>query len=208
MRFQIKAFTRIIGLGTALILAGCFRGVPSDKPAIHLNPNMDNQPKFKSQSANSFFVDGASMRLPVAGTVAKGRLQEDDRFWRGIDPMSGKPCATSPVNVTETSLKRGRERFNIYCAVCHGQAGDGQGIIMKKGYVPAPTFHSDLIRGYPDGQVFRIISDGVRNMPAYKAQIPVEDRWLIVNYLRALQRSQNASLDDIPVEQRDQMVGR
>jgi mono/diheme cytochrome c family protein len=148
------------------------------------------------------------MRPEVAGTVARGKLKADDLYWRGVDPTTGKPCAISPVAVTEASLKRGQERFNIYCSVCHGQAGDGQGIMIKKGYVPPPSFHSDLIRSYPDGQIFQVISEGIRNMPSYKGQIPVEDRWLIVNYLRALQRSQHAGIDDVPVEQRAKLAGK
>ncbi len=191
-----------------IVLGGCFRGLPSDKPPIHINPNMDHQPKFKAQSASTFFADGAAMRQPVAGTVARGKLHEDDLYWRGIDPTTGKPCAKSPVAVTEESLKRGQERFNIYCSMCHGQAGDGQGIMLKKGFVPPPTFHSDLIRGYPDGQIFQAMSDGIRNMPSYKGQIPVADRWLIVNYMRALQRSQHAAPTDVPAEERARLAGR
>jgi len=191
-----------LGLGVAPLVSGCYQGKPSDKPPIHINPNMDNQPKLKSQSANDFFADGASMRPPVAGTVARGKLREDDAYWRGIDPATGTPVAKSPVKITEAGLKRGQERYNIYCAVCHSRVGDGQGIMLKKGYVPPPTFHSDLIRSYPDGQIFGVISNGIRNMPAYAPQIPVEDRWLIVNYLRALQRSQNALAADIPSDER------
>ncbi len=192
----------------SLSLIGCFRGLPSDKPPFHLNPNMDYQPKFKAQSANSFFADGAAMRPPVAGTVARGKLNEDDRYWRGVDPVTGKPCTESPVMVTEASLRRGQERYNITCSVCHGKAGDGQGIMLKKGYVPPPSFHSDLIRGYSDGQIFHAISEGIRNMPSYKGQITVEDRWLIVNYLRVLQRSQRARIEDVPVEQRAKLAGK
>jgi mono/diheme cytochrome c family protein len=188
-------------------LSGCFRGMPSDKPPIHINPNMDHQPKFNAQSANPFFADGAAMRVPPAGTVAQGKLHEDDAFWRGIDSTSGAALTMSPVPVTTEGLKRGQERYNIYCSVCHGQTGDGKGIMLKKGYVPPPSFHSDLIRGYPDGQIFKTISDGVRNMPAYKSQIPVADRWLIVNYLRALQRSQHATIADVPSEERGRIGG-
>jgi len=188
-----------------LIGSGCVRGIPSGKPAIHLNPNMDNQQKFNEQSANPFFADGASMRQPVAGTVARGHLDTDDIYWRGVDPTTGKPVVKSPVKINEASLKRGQERYDVYCSVCHGRAGDGQGIMLKKGYVPPPSFHSDLIRSYPDGQIFNVISNGVRNMPAYGPQIPVEDRWLIVNYLRTLQRSQMATVADVPTEERGRL---
>ncbi len=208
---QIKRIAKLMMMMTMMMmmsLTGCFRGLPSDRPPIHINPNMDNQPKFKAQSASAFFADGAAMRQPVAGTVARGKLHDDDLYWRGVDPTTGKPCAKSPVAVSETSLKRGQERFNIYCSVCHGQVGDGQGIMLKKGYVPPPSFHSDLLRGYPDGQIFQSIANGIRNMPSYKGQISVEDRWLIVNYLRVLQRSQHASINDLPAEERAKLAGR
>jgi len=187
-----------------MVGTGCVRGIPSKQPALHFNPNMDNQQKFNEQSASTIFADGASMRKPVAGTVARGHLNADDAYWRGID-STGKPLASSPVKITETSLKRGQERYDIYCSMCHGRAGDGQGIMLKKGYVPPPTFHSDLLRSYTDGQIFNVISNGVRNMPAYGPQIPVEDRWLIVNYLRTLQRSQMASAADVPSEERGRL---
>lgn len=201
---KVAGLARVLALA-ALLLSGCVRGIPSSRPPIHVNPNMDHQPKFKAQSANSFFADGAAMRVPPAGTIARGQLREDDLFWRGVDPTTGKALAKSPIAVTLAGLRRGQERFNIYCAVCHGRAGDGQGIMLKKGYVPTPSFHSDLIRGYPDGQIFQTISNGVRNMPAYRGQIPVEDRWLIVHYLRALQRSQQATLTDVPPEERGRL---
>jgi mono/diheme cytochrome c family protein len=187
------------------LFSGCVRGLPSSQPPIHVNPNMYDQPKFKEQAANDFFADGAAMRQPVAGTVARGHLDEDDAYWRGIDPATNQPVAKSPVPVTEAGLKRGQERFNIYCSVCHGQAGDGQGIMIRKGYVPPPSFHTDIMRIYPDGHIFDVISHGIRNMSAYGPQIPVADRWLIINYLRTLQRSEHAALTDVPQEERAKM---
>jgi len=186
----------ILILTLLIVMVGC-QGSPSEKPPIHINPNMDNQPKVLPQSENQFFEDGAGMRAPVEGTVARGELNEDTRFYQGVD-ANGNFIRRSPVTVTYEGLERGRERFNIYCSICHGQVGDGTGIIIKRGYMVPPSFHTDQIRDYPDGQVFDIITNGIRNMPKYSDQIPVEDRWLIVNYLRALQRSQNASVSDLP----------
>jgi mono/diheme cytochrome c family protein len=88
----------------------------------------------------------------------------------------------------------------IYCAPCHGQTGKGNGIVAQRGFLPPPTFHSDLIRGYPDGQIYEAIANGIRNMPSYRSQIPVADRWAVVAYVRALQRSQFATADDVPSE--------
>ena len=178
---------------------GCERGRPKQKPPIHLVPDMDSQKKYKAQSESRYFKDGLAMRSPVPGTVAQGMLKEDVQFYFGKDD-SGQFVANSPVAVTLPNLQRGRERFNIYCAPCHSQTGDGQGILIKKGYLPPPNFHDDRIRQFEDGYIFNVITNGVRNMPSHKHQINVNDRWAIVNYVRALQRSQNAAIDDIPQE--------
>jgi mono/diheme cytochrome c family protein len=189
-----------LALLAALMLVGCTRERPSTRAPIHLIPDMDNQPRVNAQEMNAFFEDSSGMRLPVPGTVARGWLREDAAYYTGKDPQSGEPILSSPVPVTLTGLERGRERFDIYCSVCHSRVGDGQGIMLQHGYVPPPTFHSDLIREYPDGHIFDVITHGVRNMPGYNQQIPAEDRWLIINYLRALQRSQHASVEDVPEE--------
>jgi len=188
-----------------LLFGGCVRGMPSKKPPIHIIADMDDQPKFKPQSENDFFPDSASMRLLVPGTVAQGWLREDMIFHQGVDPQTEDFVTRSPVEITLTGLQRGRERFNIYCSVCHSRLGDGKGIMLERGYPPPTSYHDDRIRSYPDGYIFDVITNGIRNMPGYGQQIPVEDRWKIVSYVRALQRSEHASLDDVPIEMRDQL---
>jgi len=196
---------KVIGLGALLLflfLNGCIRGVPSDKPPIHVNPNMDTQPKYKFQAESEFFADGATNRLPVPGTIARGALiatATDSIYYLGKDG-SGKFVAKNPRKVTMDLLSRGQERFGIYCAPCHGAVGDGRGIVVlrDKGMIPPPTYHDDRMRGLPDGHFFDVITNGIRNMPAYRHQIPVADRWAIVSYVRALQRSQHATLQDVP----------
>ncbi|MBD3166424.1 cytochrome c [bacterium] len=190
---------------TLLFLVGCYQGRPKKKPPIHPNPNMDNTPRYEAQESSAFFEDGTTLRTPVEGTVARGSLHNDPIFYEGIDPRTGKPVEENPVPATMSSLKRGQERFDIYCSVCHGRVGDGKGIVIERGYTPPPTFHSELIRNYPDGHIFDVISNGIRNMPGYADQIPVEDRWDIVNYFRALERSQNADVADVPEELRDRL---
>jgi mono/diheme cytochrome c family protein len=190
---------KLMLLGAALVvMAGC-QGRPSEKPPIHVNPNMDLQPKYKAQSESQFFVNHATMRTPPAGTVAVGELREDVVYQTGRDER-GELIKRSPVPTTLELLKRGQERFVIYCAPCHGQTGKGNGIVAQRGFLPPPTFHSDLIRGYPDGQIYEAIANGIRNMPSYRSQIPVADRWAVVAYVRALQRSQFATADDVPSE--------
>ncbi len=190
-----------ISLMLVLVLAGC-QGAISEKPPVHLNQNMDFQEKFEAQEANAFFADGRAMRPPVPGTVARGFLKEDVAWWTGKD-ANGDYVAT-PVELTMQVMERGQDRYNIYCSVCHGLAGDGNGIIMtgRYGFVPAPTFHSELLRAREDGYFFDVISHGVRSMPAYGQQVAVADRWAIVSYIRALQRSQYASSADVPENQR------
>ncbi len=186
-----------------LLLLGC-RGQISDKPPIHLNPDMDDQPKFEAQEANPFFADGAAMRVPVPGTVARGAFQENVEYTTG-KTADGQPVSEIPLNITLRLLKRGQERYNIYCAPCHSRVGDGQGMVVKRGFPPAPSFHQDNVRAFPDGHIFDVITNGIRNMPSYKHQIPVNDRWAIVAYIRALQRSQHASRSDVPEELRDKI---
>ena len=196
-RFIMFAVVAIL-LAAAL---GCTRGRPTENTPIHLNPNMDRQQKYLPQSESKFFVDGMTMRKPVAGTVARGELHEDNAYWRGRDDIDSV-IAKIPIPVTMQLIERGQQRFNIYCSPCHGRTGDGRGIVVQRGLLPPPSFHDDRLRKVGDGHIFDVISNGIRNMPSYRAQIPVDDRWAIVSYFRALQRSQNASINDVPAEMR------
>ena len=170
-------------MATAALLVtsmlGCARGRKSENPPIHLNPDMDHQPKYKAQSSSAFFPDSASMRQPVAGTVARGFLRENDVFFKGKDSR-GNPVKTAPLPMTLQALKRGQERYDIYCSPCHSRVGDGRGIMVTRGYVPPPTFHSDRLRDIEDGHLYDVITNGIRNMPGYANQVPPDDRWKIV----------------------------
>lgn len=192
--FSMNRHVSFASLAVALmILSGC-QGTLSDKPGIHLNQNMDYQDRFNAQEANPVFADGRSMRTPVEGTVARGGLRQDLAFYEGVDEQ-GNLIAENPLPLTKELLYRGQDRYDIYCSACHGGVGDGKGIIMtgQYGYVPAPNFHSDYIRNQPDGHFYSAITNGIRSMPAYNTQIKVEDRWAIVAYIRALQKSQNVN---------------
>lgn len=181
---------------SALLLSGLFmlscRGQISEKPPIHPNPNMDFQERYNAQEVNTFFENNMAMRPPVEGTIARGNLKQDDVYFEGLDE-NGNLVEEIPIEVTKDFIYRGKERYDIYCSVCHGGTGDGRGVIMtgQYGYVPAPSFHTDNIRQMPDGHFYSAITNGIRNMPSYATQIKVEDRWAIVAYIRALQRSQN-----------------
>ncbi len=187
-------------LGLVLILGGC-RGTLKDEPPIHVNPNMDAMEHFEAQEANSFFSDGRAMRPPVPGTVARGMLREDVAFHTGRN-TDGSYVEVMPVEYTVEFAERGRERYDIYCTICHGAAGDGQGIVMTGGYGFAPVgYHNDRLRTIEDGYLYEVITRGIRSMPGYAQQVSVADRWAIVAYVRALQRSQNASAADVPADE-------
>lgn len=194
----------IIALAVGLVLGGCTRETPSTRTPIHLNPNMDDQPKYQAQETSVFFEDGKTMQTPVEGTVARGELRDDPVYFQGMNSR-GEFVKQMPVDITKPVLERGQERYNIYCSPCHSKVGDGKGIMVEKGYIPPPTFHDDRIRNMPDGEIFNTITHGIRNMPSYAHQIPVADRWAIIAYIRALEKSQNAALEDIPEELRDKV---
>lgn len=193
-----RSVVHVACLTALLVLAGC-RGMQSDNPPIHPNLNMDFQERFDPQEPNPFFEDNMAMRPPVPGTVARGLLREDTEFYLGRTE-SGEFIEEMPVPATRELLIRGRERYNIFCSVCHGKAGDGQGIITTGGYgyTPATSYHQERIREAAEGYLYDVITNGVRTMPSYAQQVPVADRWAIVAYIRALQRSQNATEGDIP----------
>jgi len=175
---------RLFAIGL-LALAGC-RGWTSSKPPIHPNPSMDQQPKYRPQAESAFFYDGATMRWPVPGTVARGELREDRAFFEGKD-AAGKDLVHSPVEATPEVLARGAERFRIYCAPCHDARGDGKGILAQQG-LPTASLHIDRLRAAGDGYVFEVMTNGRGLMPAYRWPIPPADRWAIIAHVRELQR--------------------
>jgi len=183
-----KRLTQLIILsGAVLLIISCGRGNFSEKPPIHLNPNMDSQQKYKAQSESDFFVDGASMRTPVEGTVARGELRADDAYFHG-KTADGEFITSAPMAFTTDMVSRGEERYDIYCSACHGVDADGKGKILFYEYpIPPANFHEDRIRKLSDGHMFNAITAGWLNMPSLKAQVSVEDRWAIISYIRSLQ---------------------
>jgi cytochrome c len=158
---------------------------------------MHDQPRYKPLARSAFFGDERSARPLVADTVARGRLKEDELLETGKD---GKDfSAVFPFPVDMTVLKRGRDRFEIYCAPCHGRVGRGDGMVVRRGFKTRPaSFHDERLRAKPAGYFFDVISNGFGAMQDYQAQLSVRDRWAVVAYLRALQRSQNATAADVP----------
>ncbi len=184
------------------------RASTMDEGRLHVVWDMDFQPSYKPQSKNPLFEDRRAMRTPVPGTVAVGFLNEDDHFYRGR--VDGAWATTFPKQVptTEDTLELGRAQFGIYCSPCHGIGGEGDGMVhrrasaLKQGWVPPSNLHQDYLRQQPVGQLFNSITNGVRNMPGYGSQLDTEERWAVIMYVRALQRSRAADLKDIPAADR------
>ena len=152
--------------------------------------DMHDQPKYTAYESSAFFADERSARPIVEGTIAQGHLNEDELLYAGR--IGGQPVTMFPFAVDDALMRRGRERYDIYCRPCHDGTGAGRGVVITRSgwQPPPPTFHQDRIRQMPDGQLFATITHGVRTMPSYGAYIPVNDRWAIVSYVRALQLSQ------------------
>jgi mono/diheme cytochrome c family protein len=162
--------------------------------------DMHIQPYNRPLSKSDFFADGRSARLPVDGTVARGDLRADTYFYTG--KVRDNPGDAMPFPVTAEVLARGRERFNIFCAPCHGRVGDGNGFIPSRGLRRPPSYHIDRLRKAPIGYLFDVMSNGFGVMRDYSSQVPPRDRWAIAAYIRALQFSQNAPAADVPAGQK------
>ena len=179
----MASLRRFTLLGLVLILVGC-------------RQDMHDQPRMKTYAMSDFYADLRSARPPVEGTVARGQLHEDTYFYTGKIGANPGDYMPSQVPVNAETLARGRERFNIYCAPCHSRLGDGNGMVPQRGYKHPPTYHQDRLRKAPLGYFFDVMTNGFGAMPDYAAQIPPDDRWRIVAYIRALQLSQNAGQAD------------
>lgn len=163
--------------------------------------DMQDQPKIKAYREAEFFGDRRGMRTIPEGTVARGFLQDDDLLYTG--KVNGQAVDEFPFQITKTVLERGRERFNIYCSPCHGRTGLGNGMIVQRGFKPPPSFHEEKIRTQAVGYYFDVMTNGFGAMQDYRAQVAPEDRWAIAAYIRALQYSQRASVDDVPADRRE-----
>ena len=218
---MIRILLSIALIGAALGAAAFgILGLPgrmSHKPPVEvysdrLFPGMDRQPKLRPQEPNNFFTNGVSSQLPPEGTVAQSQpietaggpvyLFEDSPVNSGRITGSTNFVDINPLPVNEEMLQRGRERFDIYCAPCHGRLGDGNGITKKLGVMPAvANLHDQRIVAMADGEIFNTITHGKGLMGAYGPLMPVEDRWAVIGYLRALQLSGLGSVDDLPPDQ-------
>ncbi len=183
-----------IALTLAAVLGGC-KGGTKTEPQIGWIRNMHELPRYDPQEPSPYFEDGRAMRPPVAGTVSR-EMEPEEIVDTGL-LSDGTYVLTVPEPVVDRNdglpelIRRGQDRYGIYCAPCHGGLGNGAGLVgQRSGVLIPPTFHDDRIRTMPDAQIYATIRNGVRSMPSYRHSIPVDDRWSIVSYLRALQLSQ------------------
>jgi hypothetical protein len=168
--------------------------------------DMHDQPRFEPLEKNNFYADGRSARPVIAGTIARGQLNIDDHFYTG--KVNGELVNTFPFPITKKVLERGRERFNIFCTPCHGALGYGDGLIVQRGFRPPPSFHIQRLREAPVGHFFDVMTNGLGAMYDYHDKISPADRWTIAAYIRVLQLSQNAAIDDVPEEMRQKLIGK
>lgn len=164
--------------------------------------DMHDQPKYEALEGSRFFGDSAAARKPPENTVARGELREDSIYYAGFTP-DDQLVTVIPMEVTRRTLERGRSTFNAFCSPCHDRAGTGRGMIVRRGFPQPPTYHQERLRNAPDGYFFDVMTNGFGRMPSYASQVPVEDRWAVVAYIRALQLSQHAPLDELPQEMQD-----
>jgi hypothetical protein len=167
--------------------------------------DMQVQPKILPLAPSQFFDDGRSARPVVPGTIARGQLHVDELLYTG--KINGAVADTFPFRMTRKDLERGQERYNIYCAPCHGRVGNGQGMIVQRGFPPPPSYHIDRLRQAPAGHFFDVMTNGFGMMYSYSSRVNPEDRWRIVAYLRALQLSQHATPADVPEGNRNEIPG-
>lgn len=199
MRYFLAIYVLVI-VGVVSILG--VRGSFSTKPPLEVFPDMDRQNKLRPQAANGFFASGRSSQPYVAGTIARGTPYQDLPVNTGRISGSTNFVSTIPVVINESLLERGRQRFDINCSPCHGANGDGKGITTKYGMVAVANFHDSRIVKMSAGEIFDTITNGKNLMGSYGANIDISDRWAIIAYLRALQRSRLAVADELPENER------
>jgi mono/diheme cytochrome c family protein len=219
------ALIGVVGSWLPLVLFARAKAALSTQPRVAMVQDMGVQPKYREQQSSEIFADGRADRPVIEGTVARGELHEDTAYYLGYtmetDAKTGKPAAKfldsfpEQVTVDDALLKRGQQRFNIYCSVCHGLDGQGNGPVNARAlelqnddprnahWTQVANLTSDLVRSRPDGHIYNTINVGIRNMPPYGPQVPTADRWAIVAYVRALQLTYDAPSKILPDDIKD-----
>ena len=166
--------------------------------------DMHNEPRYKPLAESDFFKDHRSARPMVEGTVARGHLRIDEARYTG--KINGEEIDQFPIPITKEDIERGQTRFNVYCTPCHSRIGDGNGMIVLRGFRQPPSYYSDRLRNEPVGHYFDVITNGFGAMASYASRVQTDDRWRIIAYIRALQLSESASINDVPADQRQNLA--
>lgn len=224
------ALIGVVGSWLPLVLFAKAKASLSTEPRVQFVQDMGIQPKYREQQSSDIFADGRADRPVIEGTVARGEVHEDSEYYLGYtmaeDAKTGKPAPKfvdgfpKEVTVDDALVKRGQQRFNIYCSACHGYDGQGHGAVNEDAmqlqtmgnarWTPAANLTSDVVRGRPNGHIYNTINVGIRNMPPYGPQVPTADRWAIVAYVRALQLTYDAPSRILPddVKERARAAGK
>jgi mono/diheme cytochrome c family protein len=166
--------------------------------------DMHNEPRYKPLAESDFFSDHRSARPMVEGTVARGHLRIDEARYTG--KIDGEEIDQFPIPITKEDIERGQTRFNVYCTPCHSRLGDGNGMVVMRGFRQPPSYYSDRLRNEPVGHYFDVITNGFGAMASYASRVQTDDRWRIIAYIRALQLSESASVNDVPADQRQKLA--
>jgi len=186
----LRSRLAIAALAAVLLTAAC-------------RQDMHDAPRYEPLEASTFFGDGQSARPLLAGTVARGLLRDDDHLYTG--KIQGVLAETFPMPVTADVMARGQERYDVFCSVCHGRTGVGDGMIVQRGFRQPPSLHDARLQNAPVGYFFDVITNGFGAMQDMASQVPVTDRWAIAAYIRALQTSQGATAADVPADRRPEL---
>jgi hypothetical protein len=190
-RNRMRAATWMCAIAGVMLLSGC-------------RMDMHIQPKYLPYEESAFFADGRSERQPVEDTVARGELRLDELYYTGRE--NGVVVDKFPFPITKADLERGRERYNVYCTPCHDYTGSGNGMIVQRGFPQPPSYHIQRLREAAAGHFFEVMTNGFGEMYSYAARIEPADRWRIAAYIRVLQASQDAKVDDVPAGDRAQLT--
>ena len=186
---RLKPATRVLAIVVMSVAVGACR------------QDMHNGPRYRPLRVSEFFSDGSSARMPVANTVSRNPLADDDELLY-TGKVNGTIANVFPMPVTKAVLDRGQERFNVYCSPCHGRTGEGNGMIVQRGFRQPPSYHEERLRNVPVGYFFDVMTNGFGAMQDYSAQVTVPDRWAIAAYIRVLQLSRSATVNDVPADRR------
>lgn len=165
--------------------------------------DMQDEPRYKPLAASEFFADGRSARPEVEGTIARGQLRIDEARYTG--KIAGEEITEFPIPISKDDIQRGQARFNIYCTPCHGRLGDGNGMVVMRGFRQPPSYYSQRLMDAPLGHFYDVISNGFGAMASYATRVSSDDRWRVIAYIRALQLSESAKLTDVPPDQRQNL---